>query len=78
MLQTAALEKQVEFQKARLESLQSQRDSALEAAEQVNQLVKKEVPLAFLCRVVGFTSYLKEEDWILYGSLKYPCAYLCF
>jgi len=40
--QTAALEKQVEFQKARLESLQSQRDSALEAAEQVNQLVKKE------------------------------------
>lgn len=52
MMQTAALEKQVEFQKARLESLQSQRDSALEAAEQVNQLVKKEVPLAFLCRVV--------------------------
>ena len=52
MLQTAALEKQVEFQKARLESLQLQRDSALEAAEQVNQSVKKEVPLAFLCRVV--------------------------
>lgn len=52
MLQTAALEEQVEFQKARLESLQLQRDSALEAAKQVNQLVKKEVPLAFLCGAV--------------------------
>jgi len=42
-VRTATLEKQIEFQKARIEQLQMKKDSAVSAAEGIDHSIRKQV-----------------------------------
>lgn len=45
-LQTVALEKQIEFQKRRMEQLQTDKNAALESMQEVDHILKQQVLLA--------------------------------